>query len=78
MIYLLLIILSAGCLSLGLAILGLAVLNLNRIVRDHTNQLLGLQYDVGQLAIALDDAGISISDGLREAAYLYRPDAGQD
>jgi len=54
-----------------------------RTVRNHENQLLGLHYDVGLLAIALDDAGVPIHNDTREAAYHTRQwqsecDAGQE
>jgi len=57
---------------LGSVSIALYALAMWKIASRHENHLLGLQYDVGLLAIALQDAGIPIRGDLRELAYHAR------
>src|SRR3954467_15051103 len=59
-------------LVVALSMAALGALRLLHRVRDLENQALGLHYDVGLLAIALDDAGVPIHNDTREAAYFAR------
>lgn len=61
-----------AALALITSALGIGCIRLVRQVATLENYMLGVQYDTGLLAIALDDAGIPIHDDLRESAYHAR------
>lgn len=59
-------------LIIGLGGAGLAGLVLHRRVAELESSMLGMRYDTGLLAIALDDTGTPVHDDLRELAYHAR------
>jgi hypothetical protein len=66
-----LLVVAGALLVVLMAVLVLAI----RHVGDLENQVLGMQYDIGQLAITLDDVGVSLPDDLRELAHHARQGA---
>jgi hypothetical protein len=51
---------------------------LHRRVATLENYMLGVQYDIGLLAITLDDLGIPLHNDLREAAFHARGGVTRD
>jgi hypothetical protein len=63
-----LLIVAGALLVVLMAVLVLAI----RHVGDLENQVLGMQYDIGLLAVALDDAQVMLPPDLIELAHYAR------